>query len=205
MSINGNESERRTCVLCGGTVFDGQTKCSYCGTVLESSPPAQAAPGPAESSAESTFDKFGSALVAIPIAGVIVLWLWIARLTLLQSPGIKLFMVALVTFIACAAVAATEASRLGMGPTEGAQHPTKEPGPGLWFILITVLWFVAYPLYMILRVNYGAKDLRKAAIAVVVVFALSLAYLSGHFISSDIRAEKNVSNPAERENFLKRY
>jgi hypothetical protein len=93
---------------------------------------------------------------------------------MIQGPGNTLGLILAIVVIATAAVAAMEASKVGMqsDKQKGTYSPTA------WAVLILFLWVVGYPAYLFKRRHYGLANRLLAAILVMVVLGVSFASLA---------------------------
>lgn len=116
---------------------------------------------------------YGVFLLAIPLIGTLLVWYWVAELSLLQAPGEKLNLVVLATVISTAILIAVESSKHGMvtDRDKGTYSPTS------WFFITVLFWFIGYPAYLWNRKKYGLDDRFALAVILVVVFIFSVVFV----------------------------
>jgi len=126
---------------------------------------------------------YGTFLLAIPVVSTMLIWFWVSGMNLLQDPGESMTLIMLATVIGTAILASAEASKAGMvtDRQKGSYSPTA------WFFLITLLWFVGYPAYLLKRKDYGLKNYLLGGILVALLFIASFAIMDA-FIA-DKKAE----------------
>lgn len=155
-------------------------------------PPPPAAPiTPPGSSLAPTAkpnESLGTALVAVPIAAAALTWFWVGNMRLIDGPGSKLGLLTAATLLITAALAATEASKLGIGSEADVaawnqrsarkSFSLKPPTPVVWFFGFVLLWFLSYPGYLYYRSRYGARNLAAAALVSMVIWFIPLGMVS---------------------------
>jgi len=126
---------------------------------------------------------YGTFLLAIPVASTMLIWFWVSGMNLMQSPGDSMTLIMLGTVLGTAILASVEASKVGMitDREKGSYSPTA------WFFLISLLWFVGYPAYLLKRKDYGLKNYLLSGILITLLFVASYAIMDG-FIA-DKKAE----------------
>jgi hypothetical protein len=109
---------------------------------------------------------YGAFLLGIPLISTMLIWFWVSGMNLLQRPGDTMNLILVATISGTAIVAAMEASKVGMesNRSKGTYSPTS------WFFLITLLWIIGYPAYLLKRKHYGLKSRLVAGIMVTILF-----------------------------------
>jgi hypothetical protein len=100
-----------------------------------------------------------------PLAGVALIWLWIANRGLDEAPMQSLLLVVVVVIGGTALLAAADAARLEMAPP-------------IWFALVALLWVVGYPLFLFRRSRRGAKNFVFNGVVCMLAFAGSAAAMA---------------------------
>ena len=152
------QEETVRCRFCGEQILAVAIKCKHCKSDLAEPIGGAAQVEPAPPS------DYGIPLLAIPIVGVLLMWLWVGNMNLLQSPGAWLWFCAIATVAATAIVATLEDSK-ARGSTDAK-----------WVVTIALVWVIGYPAYLGHRAVHGLKDLRVAGIVVALAFVGSLFY-----------------------------
>ena len=169
-----NENPGLTCKLCGRLVTPGQVHCA-CGAKLASAPSASANREPRL--------NLSPVLAAMPMVGAIAFawYLWGSGAGAAAAPVLKIL---LIVFIACAALAMLEVSRLT--EEQEAIHPEEEPPwhPVAWFAFMLLVWPVAFPVY-------AWKMLRPANRNLFVTGAVSWVLFLAGFAMLQSRANPN--------------
>jgi hypothetical protein len=94
-------------------------------------------------------------------------------MSLLQGPRSSLGLLTALTVLSTAAIAAAEASKVGMRRSRSAGTES----PVGWFLGISLLWIVGYPMYLRKRRLFGLKDRCLVGILIAVVFVGTVAAL----------------------------
>ncbi|MBX7245007.1 MAG: hypothetical protein K1X53_05885 [Candidatus Sumerlaeaceae bacterium] len=170
----GGGGEKRTCPLCGGTILPRASKCTFCGTFVsgaEASVVETPIPDDGASSSAAQ-DTRGTALVVVPAAATIVLWVWIFRVSALEHPMLKLMVVLFLNSLFTGLVAAGEARKLKMGLLKEPRTRFDFQAP-IWFVILLFAWFVGYPLYHLARAGHGLGRFLKAGLVIAGIFCVS--------------------------------
>lgn len=157
--------EIKQCPYCGEDILAVAMRCKHCQADL-SGGRAAATPG-----AVPAGEALGIAHLLVPVAATAMIWLWVGSMNLLQDPQSTLMLLTVMTLLVTGALAAVEASRLGIGaPADRDEHGRKRSGPATWFVFHVVLWIVAFPAYLYWRSKYGAKNMIVGGIVVALLF-----------------------------------
>ncbi len=160
------EEPTKPCPFCGEKILAVAIKCKHCGSDLQ----AQAG-----SAAKKPGEALGILMLVLPLVGVALIWLWIANMNLLQGPRTALGVVLGLVVLGTAALAAVEASQLGMGSRPDSKGK-QGSGPITWFFGTVLLWIICFPLYLFQRSRYGATNLLIGGVGTALLFGGS-AYL----------------------------
>lgn len=186
-------NETKQCHMCGEEILSVAKKCKHCGSDL-AAPQAEAAVVIQKASVD-----YGNALLAIPVVATLLIWFWVSGMNLLQSPGGTLTLIAVATLLGTATVAAMEASKLGM-------QRDKEKGTHnavAWFFLITLLWIVGYPAYLLKRKHYGLKSRFVPGLAIALIFVASWSMMNGAIESKKAEVRSNLEEMERRLDSLR--
>ncbi len=150
------QHETKRCPDCGEQVLAIATKCKHCGSQL----------GKSKSGAggERGVD-LSLPLLLLPLAGAVLIWLWVGGMTLGQNPRQTLLVLGAVVLLATASMAAWEISN---APTQ--KRAKSKLGPVGWFLVISLFWAFSYPLYMFSRSALGQKSRFGIGVLVALIF-----------------------------------
>ncbi|UGB47008.1 hypothetical protein LQ772_06870 [Frateuria edaphi] len=129
-------------------------------------------------------------MLAMPWVSVLLIFFWVGNMIMLQGPGSHLQLIVVVTIAGTAILGAAEASQFGMerDPKLGGY------GPVGWFLLMIIIWAVAYPAYLFHRRKYGARSYLFLAIVTVVVFAGSAWLMQSSIDSTMAEIKHNLDS-----------
>jgi len=120
-----------------------------------------------ETQKKRDFKDYGFILLIIPIVSLILIWFWIGSMNLLQNPGSTLTGLVVVTIIITAIIAAMEVNAFQKTSQKKVESPLS------YFLIITLLWIVGYPLYFYRRRKWGFSNLFIGGILVMIIFVFS--------------------------------
>lgn len=146
-----------SCRACNGSVAINAPTCPRCGELN----PALAKP--------KANAGYGLLLLGIPVFATALLWFYVPRMTLIQSPGSAVQLILLGVVVVTALVVAMEASNFA---AESSRQKTGLGSVG-WFIFMMLFWFVAYPLYLYKRVHIGLVNHFVLGLLVALAFIAS--------------------------------
>lgn len=169
-----------TCTACSGKVSDAARACPHCGHILLDE--------------GAHHDALSMVMLLTPVGAVLLMWFWIGEMALIQGPGSHLEMVAILTLIATAGMAAYEASRTGMARGDGKGNRS----PLDWGLWLALGWVYGFPSYFKRRELYGKRSLFKPAIAITAVFLLSVL-LVGNAIDNQAAEVQGQFQQLERQ------
>ena len=139
-------------------------------------------------------EALGVMLVGVPAATTMLIWFWVGNMNLFQNPGSTLNLLGLLTILGTAALAAGEASRLGMGSaTDLNPKGKRREGPAHWFFGLLLLWILAYPFYLHRRRLYGVRSLLVGGVLIALVFVGSWFGMNSA-IESKVSHVRNIFN-----------
>jgi hypothetical protein len=185
-------NETKQCNFCGEEVLAVATKCKHCSSELA---PVHAS---ALSIARPATD-YGTALLAIPVVATMLIWFWVSGMNLLQSPGSTLTLIGVATVLATAALAAMEASKVGM--TRDKAKGTHNPAT--WFFMIALLWIVGYPAYLLKRKHFGLKNQLIPGLVVALVFLFSWSSMNSAVESRKAEVRSNIEEMQRKFNSMR--
>lgn len=134
----------------------------------------------------------GYAVLLLPLAATALVWLWVARMNLLQDPAGTLAVVSVGTVGLCALLIAVEASQLQMGKALNSKGK-KDSGPVAWFIATLLLFVIAHPWYLSTRGKYGRKSLVIGGILSAAVFSGSVLLLGAAIENRKTTLRRNAA------------
>lgn len=110
---------------------------------------------------------YGLILLLAPLVSTVLIWFWIGNMNLLQNPSSKLSGLVAITILLTAILATMEVSALK------STSEIKTDSPISYFLFITLLWVIGYPLYFFRRKKWGFSNQVVGAILITVVFCIS--------------------------------
>ena len=177
----------KKCPYCAEEIQDEAIKCKHCGSNIQEVSKINV------SSGEKTGETLGLVMLFIPICTSLFVWFWIGSMTLLEGPRSKLYLLAAITVLGTAILAAIESSKLGIGNSSDlTEEGKKKTGPVEWFIFMILVWIFAYPVYLWTRSKYGLKNYLLPGIFVAIVFIVSIAVM-GSNINNKIAEIQSMS------------
>ena len=203
---SGSDAATAYCTKCGALVDARSSRCSACGAVKFGvlNAPTVAGLSPDSGNGANRLSvsvdaapadaDYELALLLIPVAASFLAWFWIGNMSLLQGPRSSLGLLTALTVLSTAAIAAAEASKVGMRRSRNAGTES----PVGWFLGISLLWIVGYPMYLRKRRLFGLKDRCLVGILVAVVFVGTVAVLEWSIEStvSDFRQKLSGAGAA---------
>jgi hypothetical protein len=201
---SGSNAATAYCTKCGALVEARSSQCSACGavkfgvlnapTVAGLSPDSGNGANRSSVSVDAAPADYELALLLTPIAAAFLAWFWIGNMSLLQGPRSSLGLLTALTVLSTAAIAAAEASKVGMRRSRNAGTES----PVGWFLGISLLWIVGYPMYLRKRRLFGLKDRCLVGILVAGVFVGTVAVLEWSIESmvSDLRQKLSGAGAA---------
>ncbi len=175
------------CPFCAEEILAAAKKCKHCGSLLTGTMAGKGG------TSVPTAD-YGVVLLAIPVVAVVLIWFWVSRMNLLQSPGDTMALILISTVLGTATVGAMEASKIGMTSDKGQGTY----GPISWFFMITLLWIVGYPAYLYNRRRYGLSNLFVSGIVVALIFLGSWVAMNGAIESKKAEIRGNLEGMQHR-------
>jgi uncharacterized protein YecT (DUF1311 family) len=181
--------EMKRCPFCAEEILAVAKKCKHCGSILEGettndvtamSPPAV---------------NYTAVWLAIPIIAALVILMGTAGIAGFQLSANGIAGIVFATILGTALVAAIEASKVGMK----MDRSKGTYGPVVWFIVMALLWIIAYPVYMFKRKHYGLPNRLVAALVVAVLFVLSPAIIDPAPAEAIAQAAEGVTTESSGE------
>jgi hypothetical protein len=119
-----------------------------------------------------------------------LIWFWVAGMNLLQRPGDTMNLIMVATVVGTAIVASMEAGKVRMESDrrKGTYSPTS------WFFLITLLWIVGYPAYLLKRRHYGLKNRIVAGVMVALLFMGSWSVMAAAIDSQITKVQQQFKS-----------
>ena len=124
-------------------------------------------------------------LLGIPALASLLIWFWVGRMNLMQSPGSILMLIGVLTICSTAALAALEVSNTSQLRPAG-RSPTK------WFCMIALLWFVAYPMYMYQRRQIGLPNRLLPACILALILCVSWSVMNSSIEARKAEVRQNL-------------
>lgn len=188
--------QKSECQLCGGTVFAGARKCSYCGSIVSAAEVKDAEPVVA-AVPKTQVSGHLSSLIGPPAVAICVIWAGIARLSLFQNPAPKLGILYLVLALISASAVLFESASCRVKLVAGASGRALS-NPFLWALLTLLFWPVAFPLYFVARTASGLPDFRKPALILTVLCALSFLIVGWQINAEQSRVSSETLRLSEK-------
>lgn len=177
----------KRCPFCAEEILSAAVKCKHCGSSLHQSE----LQSPISSSTTTPKADLGWAILALPVAGMMAMWLWVGSMSLLQGPMAALELVVVTVIVGTAVLCATEASKLGMRSDRkaGTYSPTA------WAALVLLMWIIGYPAYLFKRRRYGLPNLLALGILIAILFLGSILAVNA-FIESQVQhLQESLTRP----------
>lgn len=150
------QQQTKRCPDCGEQVLAIALKCKHCGSRL----------GKTDSHGEvGSGVDLGVPLLLLPLGMSLLIWLWVGGMALIQNPFQALTVLSVIVLLGTASMAAWEVSS---APAQ--KRARTKLGPVGWFIVITLFWIFAYPLYLFARTSLGMKSRFGSGVIVALVF-----------------------------------
>lgn len=178
-------AKTRACPFCGEEILVVAIKCKHCGSEVAGGGPQ----------AIKRSEALGLIALLLPICASFLAWGWLSNMPLIYDPGSKLHGVMAVTILLTAILMAAEANSVGAG-TESDRTPSgrKREGPVAWFFFGTLLWIVAFPMWMYRRAKYGLKNLCSGAILICIIFVAVLGLMSAALENQKAEIRRDLEN-----------
>ena len=192
--IQENIGNRGFCTKCGRPMAVNVTRCSFCGSerstfIGESTGGVsrQGSVGP-NSRMVAPAAGYELPLLLIPIGASFIAWSWIGNMNLIQGPQSWLGLLSALTVLSTAAIAAAEASKVGM-TTDRARGIYAPLG---WFLAMLFIWAVAYPVYLFKRRYFGLRNRVAYGLGAALLFLLTITFLGYAIGSAKIDLQENL-------------
>ncbi|MGH2507365.1 MAG: zinc-ribbon domain-containing protein [Ktedonobacteraceae bacterium] len=172
----GNQVEQaaRFCSKCGAAIDGRSSSTSVSHEHVATTPVAlEAVPATVSADQSKPAADYGIFLLITPIVAVLLIWFWVAGMSLIQSPGSTLALIVVATVVITAILAAVEAHKVDMffEPEKGSY------GPISWFFMFVIMWVIGYPIYLFKRRHFGLSNLLIGGLFVDAIFVISIVYM----------------------------
>lgn len=118
--------------------------------------------------AQKSHSDYGLALLSLPIVGTLLAIFWVGEMALIQDPSSKLSLLTIAVVVGTAIFANMEAGQFDYEShrVKGIYSPTQ------WFMLISLMWIIGYPAYLLRRKHFGLNNLVISGTLVMAIYSL---------------------------------
>lgn len=126
---------------------------------------------PKEVASPDHLERFGTALVAVPLLAAALILAWVGQMNLLEGPGSALSLLGFGTIAMTAILTYLDAKQVSAGQPADVDKRGKRPtSAAAWAGAVTLFWLFGYPGWLFARRRYGLRNLGFFGLLVALFF-----------------------------------